>query len=107
MLAFESCSGNHMERIQRKSPKRECVACSDMASSVQETYTSPSGHNTLEQRNVVALSKLNFDVVPTYNAWWAAPTRLTLSLHIDREPEGVSLAEKLTNFPLYSEHLCI
>ena len=42
MLAFESCSGNHMERIQRKSPKRECVACSDMASSVQETYTSPA-----------------------------------------------------------------
>ena len=41
MLAFESCSGNHMERIQRKSPKRECVACSEMASSVQETYIPP------------------------------------------------------------------
>ena len=26
---------------------------------------------------------------------------------IDREPEEVSLAEKLTNFLLYSEHLCI
>ena len=33
---------------------------------------------------------------------------LTLSgALIDREPEGVSLAEKLTNFLLYSEHLCI
>ena len=27
--------------------------------------------------------------------------------NIDREPEGGSLAEKLTNFLLYSGHLCI
>ena len=58
-LACESCSGNHMKRIQRKK-KCECVACSKMASSVQETYISPSGHNTLEQRHVVALFETKF-----------------------------------------------
>ena len=46
VLACESCSGNHMKRIQRKK-KCECVACSKMASSVQETYCNISPSSTV------------------------------------------------------------
>ena len=46
-----------------KSPKRECVACSELASSVEETYIyppPPRGHMTLEQRHAVALFQTKF-----------------------------------------------